>query len=378
MKSRFKAIGNWQSFVLPLLVLLSVCGFSNAAELKTENVVLITSDGLRWQEVFTGAEKELLSKEVGGVANVKGTENKFWRETPEERRQAMMPFFWSEIASKGQIFGNQHEGSVAQITNAMRFSYPGYNEILTGFADPNIDSNDKRPNDNVTVFEWLHNKPEFTNRVAAFSSWDVIPFVFNQRRCGFPVMGGWEPVPEPHPNAKQELLNDLIATTYRQFPPELYDSFVFHAAFEHLLAHKPRLLFVSFLETDAWGHAGRYDQLLQSANNVDTFVRKLWDTMQSMDEYKDKTTFIMTTDHGRGSGPVNWKTHGKTMEGAENIWMAFLGPDTPPLGERENCDKVTQSQVAATLAAFLGQDYHGDVTKSGAPIKDVLPKATAE
>ena len=57
----------------------------------------------------------------------------------------------------------------------------------------------------------------------------------------------------------------------------------------------------------------------------------------------------------------------------ENIWMAFLGPDTPPLGERTNCDRVTQSQIAATLAALLGEDYHGDVSGSGTPIQQVLP-----
>ena len=28
---------------------------------KTRNVVLIVSDGLRWQEVFTGAEEDLLN-----------------------------------------------------------------------------------------------------------------------------------------------------------------------------------------------------------------------------------------------------------------------------------------------------------------------------
>lgn len=369
------------SRTLGRIALVGICSLglfyqpSAADELKTKNVVLITTDGLRWQDLFTGAEKELVSEAPGGVKNVKVTEREFWRETPEERRQALMPFFWSEFAKNGQIYGNQNKGSKAQITNKMRFSYPGYNEILTGFADPSIDSNDKRPNENVTVFEWLHKKPEFESSVAAFSSWDVIPFIFNRRRCGFPVMGGWEPVPDLHPNPKQELLNDLIANTTRQFPTEAYDSFVFHAAYEHLLAHKPRVLFVSFLETDAWGHAGRYDHVLGSAHRVDSYVRKLWETMQSMEQYKDKTTFIMTTDHGRGPAPVEWKSHGKTIEGSQDIWMAFLGPDTPPLGERENCDTVTQSQVAATLAAFLNQDYPQDQPKAGLPVSDALPQS---
>ena len=35
----------------------------SARDLKTENVILITSDGLRWQEVFNGADKDLIRNE---------------------------------------------------------------------------------------------------------------------------------------------------------------------------------------------------------------------------------------------------------------------------------------------------------------------------
>ena len=34
---------------------------------KTENVLLITFDGLRWQELFYGADPRLMNKEQGGV-----------------------------------------------------------------------------------------------------------------------------------------------------------------------------------------------------------------------------------------------------------------------------------------------------------------------
>lgn len=356
-----------------LAVLLLVATTTSAADLKTKNVVLITTDGLRWQEVFTGADKELINKKHGGVANTKAIEEQFWRETPEERREALLPFVWKKIAREGQIYGNSPKGSSAQITNTMKFSYPGYNEILTGFADPLIDSNAKKPNKNITVLEWLHRKPGFGGRVAAFSAWEVVPYVINRQRCGFPVMGGWEPVPDPDPNPRQQLLNELIADTTRPNATEVIDSFLFQAAREHLLRHKPRVLFVGFLETDAWGHAGRYDHLLTSAHGVDQYIQRMWDLMQSMDQYRDQTTFIISTDHGRGSGLVNWKSHGQSIEGAENIWMAFLGPDTPPLGERTDCDRVTQSQIAATLAAFLGEDYHAAVADSGPAIEPVLP-----
>ena len=358
---------------LLLLLLTFFVSMASGQGLKTKNVILITTDGLRWQEVFTGAEQQLLSKEHGGVANVKATEAKYWRETPEERRQVLLPFLWSKFASDGQIYGNMNAGSSSQIVNNMKFSYPGYNEILTGYADPKIDSNDKKPNENFTVFEWLHRKPAFNGKVAAYSGWDVTPFIFNRERCNFPVMGGWERLPEPNPNPQQRLLNDLISdTVYRVNDAELADSLLFQAAREHLLQHQPRLLFIGFLETDHWGHAGRYDLVLESAHTVDDYIRRLWELVQSMDQYRDQTTIILTTDHGRGSGPEDWKNHGAKIEGAENMWMAFLGPDTPALGERKNCGRVTQSQIAATLAALLGEDYLAAFPHAGPPIAEVV------
>jgi hypothetical protein len=358
-----------------MLLALLLAATTHAADLKTQNIFLFTTDGLRWQEVFTGAEKELISQEHGGVKNPEALEKQFWRETPEERRAALLPFFWNKIASEGQLYGNLTKGSSSQITNQMKFSYPGYNEILTGFADPLIDSNAKKPNQNFTVLEWLHRQPGFGGKVAAYSAWDVIPYIINRDRCGFPVMGGWEPVPELEPNPRQQLLNELIADTTRPNAAEVIDSFLYQAAREHLLRHQPRVMFIGFLETDAWGHAGRYDNLLNSAHAVDQYIQRFWELLQSMDQYRDKTTFIISTDHGRGSGPANWKNHGKAIEGAEDMWMAFLGPDTPPLGERTDCERVTQSQIAATLAALLGQDYHAAVERSGPPIQAVLPAA---
>lgn len=366
--------------VLPVLAAVAAFfgGFHPASafaqKLKTKNVILITTDGLRWQELFSGADEALLNKENGGVGNVDELKGAYWRDTPEERRKALLPFFWNKIATEGQIFGNQDKESVAQITNTLKFSYPGYNELLTGFFDPAITSNDKVPNQNMTVLEWLHRKPAFDGKVAAYSGWDVTPFIINRERCEFPVMGGWEPIPEPEPNDAQKMLNELIADSTPHHPAELLDSILYQAAREHLVRHQPRVMFIGFLETDMWGHKGKYDNLLNSANKVDDYIRRLWELVQSMDQYRDQTTFIITTDHGRGFAPKEWKSHGVKYEGSENMWIAVIGPDTPALGERKDCDRVTQSQIAATLAALLGEDYRAEHPRAGEAIADVLPK----
>jgi bisphosphoglycerate-independent phosphoglycerate mutase (AlkP superfamily) len=134
---------------------------------------------------------------------------------------------------------------------------------------------------------------------------------------------------------------------------------------------QPRVLFVGYGETDNWAHSGRYDLVLESAHGFDHFVRELREQMQSMPEYRGQTTFILTTDHGRGSGLVEWKEHGVDQKGSENVWIAVMGPDTPARGERENIAPVTQAQIAASVAAFLGKDYPREVPAAAAPLPDM-------
>ena len=330
-------------FTVLFVALVTFSARAAKQKLNTENVILITTNGLRWQEVFSGADPELMNKASSGVADTNSLAKAFWRETPEARREVLLPFFWKVIARQGQLYGKQKKGSVADITNDKRFSYPSYNEILTGFANPEIKSNAKVPDQTPTVLEWLHLKAGFKNSVAASSAWDVIPFIINRERCGFPVMGGWESVPDRLTSSRMALLNELIRDTTPANAAEVYAAFIFQAAREYLITQRPRVLFVGFLETDHWGHAGRYDNVLDTAHKFDDYVRRLWETVQSLDQYRDKATFILTTDHGRGFAPENWKHHGAKIDGTENIWMAFMGPDTQALGERSAVETVSQS-----------------------------------
>ena len=188
----------------------------------------------RWQDVFRGADPALLNKPAGGVADVEAIRRDFWRETPEARREALMPFLWTVIARHGQLYGNADKASPAKVTNGMNFSYPGYNELFTGFPDPRIDSNDKRPNPNMTVFEWLNRKQGFRGRVSAVGSWDVYPFILNTERSGLFVNAGWVPYKSPSPTESQLLLNRLMAQSPQTWENCREDTFTFPVALEHL------------------------------------------------------------------------------------------------------------------------------------------------
>jgi hypothetical protein len=342
-----------------LLFIAFAClsGASAAWAGKTQNVILVIVDGVRWQEVFTGVDPTLLTDAGGNWTAGDELKRKYWNDDPRIRRRLLFPFLWDTVAAHGQLFGNQQAGSVAHVTNRMWFSYPGYNEMLTGVADTRIDSNEYGPNPNVTVFEWLNTKPGFAGKVEIFGTWAVFADIFNAKRSGLPIRAGGSLIDASDKSPQGELLNELYRTTTRLDGSDPFDSFLHVVVREHLRTHKPRVMFIGYGDTDTWQHMGRYDNFLETAHSFDGYMAELWRQIQSSADYKDRTTLIISTDHGRGSGPVEWKDHGTGQKGSENIWIAVIGPDTAPLGERHAVPAVTQSQIAATVAALVGEDY---------------------
>ncbi len=353
-------------------------GCTCAFAAKTQNIVLIVSDGLRWQEIFTGADASLIADKTGEnwVAESQ-LRQRYWRADPDARRALLFPFLWGTVARQGQIFGNRRRGSDAHVTNGKAFSYPGYNEMSTGYPNDAITSNEYGPNPNASVFEWLNNMAELRGHVAIYGTWSIYDDIFNKARSGLVMQTGWSYPRSAAETPRDALLRELFATTTRFDEEDVGNSFLQVLLLDYVKSAQPRVLFVGYGETDNWAHQGRYDLVLDSAHRFDYFVKQLWDTMQSMPRYRGTTTFIITTDHGRGSGLSQWKEHGVEEPGSENIWIAVMGPDTAARGERAHVAPVTQAQIAATVAAFIGKDYHAAVPQAAEPIAAVLGGAAA-
>jgi hypothetical protein len=324
-----------------------------------ENVFLITMDGFRWEELFTGADPWLLENEAY-TSDREELKSKFWFDSAEERRKALMPFFWSEIAKNGQLYGNRHIGSEVNVSNTHVFSYPGYNEILTGFADASIDSNDKIPNRNITLLEELNKRKGFEGQVAAFGSWDVFPFIINEERSGVPVNAGFESATGNDLSEKERWLNEVQAQTPSPWTTVRLDVFTHNYALEYVKRKQPRLVYISYGETDDFAHDKDYDQYLNSAHRTDQFIADLWHWVEQDPHYAGKTAFVIATDHGRGAED-RWIGHGGDWIGSENIWVALLGPGIEAKGEMSGGKRLYQNQLAATVAALLGESYSNRV-----------------
>lgn len=340
-----------------LIFCLSFCElFSQKA--KSENVVVVTLDGYRWQELFTGADS-VLTFDSKAKYNTDYVKRKFWAATPEERRMKLMPFFWTVLKEKGRISGNRGLGNFVNNANQYWFSYPGYNEIFTGYPDTGVNSNDKVPNPNVNVFEYLQKKPGFAGKAAVFASWDVFASIFNEKRSGVFVNDGFRDVPGKL-TERQVLFNSMQHEMPDLFhgPAERLDLATFHIGLEYMKANKPRLMYFGFGDTDEFAHAGEYDYYLDAAFKTDKWIGEIWQYLQSDPFYAGKTSMIITTDHGRGNASNGeWTSHGAKINGAGQIWMAAIGPSVFAGDEDKRKLQLQQGQIAATVADILGFEF---------------------
>ena len=265
--------------------------------------------------------------------------------TTEARRAKLMPFLWKHAAKMGSFYGNQDKGSIVHVSNNMWFSYPGYNELATGHPDDErVTSNKRFPNPNGNVFEWLNKAPTLKGKVVSVAEWDNFRNILNAKRGKFTVIG-------TH--------GDNSLTSFAAYLKE----------------NKPRVSFLGFSRTDHEAHQGDYPSYLAAAHDVDERLGQLWDLLQSMPQYRDKTTIIFTADHGRGNrkaGPEAWRSHGRKVAGSNGIYVIIWGPDTPNRGEVSGGPEIKQAQVAATVAAALGYDYAAAQPKAAPAIKQAF------
>ena len=333
------------------------------AQEKAENLFIITTDGVRWNEIFNGADSLLLHN----PALVKDTalaKLLYWDNKPEERRRKLMPFFWNVIAAQGQLYGNREKESKVNVKNIYKISYPGYNELLSGYADLLPILNAPQNNRNKTVLQFLAEQPTFKDSVAAFTSWNVFPFILNKGdRCVKQNCGYQKSLDSTESGYVLDSVQAGVIPKYKT----RYDLLTFFTAKEYVRQHHPRVVFLSLGETDEFAHQGCYDLYLQQLNAVDKIIADLWYAVQTDPFYTGKTTFLISTDHGRGRG-AKWTTHHTFIRGSAQIWLAMLGSGVAPIGEMQDVKTIYQNQVAATAAFLLGQEFITQ-RRTGEPIQ---------
>ena len=370
-------------FICAIALLLQVeIVMAAAADAAVSNIFLVTLDGLRWQEVFRGLDESLAAN--GDYTELSETIiARYGDSNAKDRAQALMPFPPNQVSPICTRVWNRDRNSCARVSNSWYFSYPGYNEILTGVVDESIDSNAKIPNANKTFLELLNDTGDYRDQVAAFGSWDVFPYIFNVERSGLHLNAAQNA--DPAENEFEVFLNRLQDDIPSPWGNVRLDAFTHHYALSHIRTHHPRIVYIGYGETDDFAHDGQYDQYVMAAHRSDRFIEELWNLIESDDFYKDNTVLFITVDHGRGEEPEEtWRHHASKKSvstrmqslaryeegivGSDAVWMAAIGPGVPANGLLATDNEcLTSNRIAATLLQLLGEDSRQFEPQMGPP-----------
>ncbi len=346
---------------MKLLLSCFLCFFLTRSEAQPNqsapNIFIITTDGFRWQEIFNGADSLI----INNPAYVKDTallNQMYWDNDVNERRRMLMPFVWQTLAKKGSLYGNRNYGNKVSLANSYRFSYAGYNEILTGYADPYITSNSKKWNSNENLLEFLNTRPGYQNKVAAFTSWNLFEYILNRKQGNIYLNNGYEAIKQDSLTATEILFNAVQENGVFNFGSTRNDMLTFVAAKEYIQKNHPKVVFIGFGETDEYAHGGHYDEYLQSAHQFDAYLARLWYLVNKDPFYKNNTSFIITTDHGRGKKSNTWKRHDLVTAGSGSSWLMTIGPELESNGEVKVKSEIFSNQLAKTIAGIAGYAFN--------------------
>jgi len=360
-----------QVLLVALLTLTAVDWVGTQNVIVQDNVLLITLDGARVEEMFGGLDLEILRSSLRPGQKVEDSPayRRFWADSAKARREKLLPFFWKTLmVEHGSIAGNSAAGSSVRLANGHRFSYPGYAEILLGEThDAAIKSNDPVRNPFTTVLEVLRERLAVpAEKVATVASWAHFNAIVEHTEGATFVNAGQEAFGA---GRTHEMLNNLQVQTSTPWSDMRYDSFTFRIAMTQLASSRPRVFYLALGETDDWAHDGRYDRVLEAYARSDDYLAELWRWLQAQSEYKGRTHLIIATDHGRGRTTKDWRDHGATVEGAQDVWIAFVSPSMSRRGEWASHAPLSNNQIAATVARWMSVDWNQIRPGAGKPIQ---------
>ncbi len=286
------------------LLLISLFISDTRQIINPPKIVLITIDGVRWQDMFDAHE---------GIGN--------YRPTSRE----LAPTIYSKFVDNGMAIG---KASVATTSSPAGVSMPGYLEIMRGI--PSLDCWDNYCKQNT----WPTIINNFPNNSAVISGWDTISKVFDNSLAEVNI--GRE-IRSP----QWEALGLPDNTNYSEiFGPEYRpDPYTQEAALNYLRIKQPAFLWISLGDTDEYAHENNMLFYWASIKSADEFIEKV---MKMTDP---NTVFIICPDHGRSE---DFQNHGWN-DASRRVWIMIAGPGIPKAGFVKYDDNVHLSDIKPTI-----------------------------
>jgi hypothetical protein len=295
-------------------------------------VVLVTIDGARWQDVFEGSDPGF-----SGAPSVR----------PEE----IMPRAHRLVATRGVALGASRDGcGTVHTAGASNVSLPGYLEIFTGHASHCLDNACSHVEETV-----LDEAARMKKRggVASIGSWDVLEKAVSSGSDGVFVSAGrsWPDAVPATARLGELVAAGQIADPYPGYGAYRPDAATAAIALEYFRAAKPALFHIGLGDTDELGHRSDYASYLDALRGADAVIGAVADILDTMGTDGDKTTVIVTPDHGRNS---DFRDHGVFRPESARTFVLAFGGGIPVRGIGCSARDITLADIAPTVRVLMG------------------------
>lgn len=233
------------------------------------------------------------------------------------------------------------------------YTVPGHTAITTGYYQ-GINNNGQEFPDKPSIFQALREKHGISmDKTWIITSKDKLEVLANTNNLSW--QNKYMPSTDCGVNGN--------GSGYR------HDTITLKRCFEIFDQHHPKLTLINFREPDYSAHQSDWPKYLSGITNTDQYVQQIWDYIQNDPIYKDKTTLLITNDHGRHSDGISggYSSHGDKCQGCKRISLLALGPDFPK--DSVVSAHYNQADIASTIAELL----HFNLNKSeGKKISELL------
>lgn len=293
-------------FAMPLLLI--------AVAVPPANVVLVTWDGVR-REDFLDADR--------------------------------LPRFWKTLAADSLILGGR-SGPGIEVADRRMLSLPAYQSIFVGAVTDCSSNGCGRVRAETFPERLVRELALPRSSVAVFASWshvaDAVEHVAGTVTVDAGPHGVWP-------------WND----TRR-------DAETVERALRYLREQRPRFLYLALGEADDQAHSGDLERYRATLLDYDRWLEALVRALASLGEYGERTTVIVTTDHGRDAG-AGWTRHSSGDAHAGSIWLIALGPGVKPGNATL---PATHLHLRPTIEALFG------LCPAHATIEEIAPPACGD
>jgi hypothetical protein len=323
-------------FLLNLFFSINSLAQSCQNNSRGPNILYVTFDGVRAHEFFNGTDP-LLSKKIS-VPN----------------RGRIFKQFWDEIAPQGVVYGGMGPLSDHyRVASNYAVSLPSYQSMMAGF-DTQCDGNHCGQIKFETGFERIKKELNLKKEeVALFGSWFKMAFSVEKTPGNLFVNTGLNFKMDGLEDKTLKSLSDEAQKDPPRWAESRKDKYTWQMGMHYLKTRCPRVLYISLVDSDEWGHENNYPEYVNILKQYDQYLVDLIKTLDEMGEYGKNTTLFVSTDHSRGFGPL-WKTHGVTSFSEKNIFLYVKGPSFEPRGKIKDLKKRDHRYLRATFEKIMG------------------------